>query len=93
MPDAMEALRQNMQQEASDELIGVQRHHAIARGTVAAIIFVAESDAALIERDQPAVPCLLLSPGGAPSSLFLLELCPICPMTQIVDYLWIKNLP
>src|SRR5271166_5745473 len=53
--NAVETLRQYVQHEAPDEFTGGQRHRAIALGTVAAIILVAEGDAAFIERDQPAV--------------------------------------
>jgi len=53
--DAMEALRQNVEQEAPDEFIGAERHHTITVSAVAAIILVAEGHAVFIERDQPAV--------------------------------------
>src|SRR5579864_4523477 len=39
--DAMEALRKNVEQEAADELVGAERHDALA---VRAIILVAEGD-------------------------------------------------
>ena len=41
MPNAVETLRQNVQQETPDEFIRGQRHRAIAFGAVMAIIFVA----------------------------------------------------
>src|ERR1700730_3724981 len=47
--NAVEALRQDVQQEASDELVGAERHRAIALGADAAIILGAEGDAALVE--------------------------------------------
>jgi len=53
--DTVEALRQNMKQEATDELVGAERHGALAVGTVAAIVLVAKGDAGLVERDEPAV--------------------------------------
>jgi len=53
--DTVEALRQNMKQEATDELVGAERHGALAVGTIAAIVLVAKGDAGLVERDQPAV--------------------------------------
>ena len=53
--DAMEALRQNVEQEAPDEFIRAERHCAIAFGAVTAIVLVAEGHAAFVARDQPAV--------------------------------------
>jgi len=53
--NAVKALRQHVEQEAPDELIGAEGHRAIALGAVAAIILVAEGHAAFVERDQPAV--------------------------------------
>lgn len=55
VPDAMEAAWQDMKQEAADELVGRQCHDLLAIGAVAAVVLVAESDAALVEGDQPAV--------------------------------------
>jgi hypothetical protein len=55
VPNAVEALRQDVQQEAPDALLGGERHRAIALGTVAATILVAEGHAVFVERDQPAV--------------------------------------
>ena len=49
MPDAMEAARQDMEQEAADELVGRERHDLLPVGAVAAIVLVAEGDAALVE--------------------------------------------
>ncbi len=51
----MKSLRQDVQQKAANELVDGQRHRAIALGAVAAVILVAEGDAALVKRDQPAV--------------------------------------
>ena len=53
VPDAVKALRQKVQEKATDELIGAERHRALAVAAVAAMVFVVEGDAGLIERDQP----------------------------------------
>ena len=55
MPDAVEAARQDVDQEAADELVGRQRHDLLAFGAVAAIVLVAERDAGLVEADEPPV--------------------------------------
>ena len=55
MPDAVEPLGQNVQQEAPDELVGGERHRAIPGRPVVAIVLVAEGHAALVERDEAAV--------------------------------------
>lgn len=47
--DAVEPLGQDVEQEAPDELIGIERHHAIPCLPIAAVILVAEGDAALVE--------------------------------------------
>src|SRR3974390_241874 len=44
-----------MEQEASDELVGAERHCAVPRLPVAAVILVAEGHAALVESNEPAV--------------------------------------
>ena len=44
-----------MQQEAPDELVGVERHGAVPRLPVAAVILVPEGHAALVESNEPAV--------------------------------------
>ncbi len=49
MPDAVEAARQDVEQEAADELVGGQRHDLLALAAVAAVILVAEGDAGLVE--------------------------------------------
>lgn len=51
----MEALRQDVQQEAADELAGGERHGAPALGSVETVILLTEDDAALVERGQPPV--------------------------------------
>ena len=48
MADAVKALRQDMEQEAADELVRRQRHDFAARQAVRAIVLVAEGDAALV---------------------------------------------
>src|SRR5215469_11571508 len=50
--DAVEALRQNVEQEAANEFV---RTEGLAVGTVAAIVLVAERDPGLVERDEPMV--------------------------------------
>ena len=52
MADAVEALWQNMQQEAPDELVRRERHDALPLRTLAAVVFVAEGDASLVVGDQ-----------------------------------------
>jgi hypothetical protein len=51
--DAVEALWQDMEQEAADELVRRERHDALPLGTIAAIVLVAEGDAGLVEGEQP----------------------------------------
>ncbi|MCY1510055.1 hypothetical protein D9M68_444180 [compost metagenome] len=51
----MEATRQDMKQEAADELVGGERHDLLAIGAVATIVLVAEGDAALVEPDKTTV--------------------------------------
>ena len=53
--DAMEALRQNVEQEAANEFVGADRHGALAVCGVAAIVLVAERDTGIVERDEPMV--------------------------------------
>ena len=55
MADAVKALRQDVEEEAPDELVGGDRHGALALGLAAAVVLVAEGDAGLVEGDQPAV--------------------------------------
>ena len=49
MADAVKALRQDVKQEAPDELVGGERHGALALGAVAAVVLVAEGDAGFVE--------------------------------------------
>ncbi len=51
----MEAARQDMDQEAANELVGRNRHDLLPVGADAAVVLVAEGDAALVECDQAAV--------------------------------------
>src|SRR5438477_327050 len=51
--DAMEAVRQNVEQEAADELVGAKGHHLLL--VVVAIILPAEADPALGKTDKAAV--------------------------------------
>jgi hypothetical protein len=53
MADALKAVRQGVEQEAANELLG-REGHDFALGTVA-IVAPAEADAAVFELDQPAV--------------------------------------
>src|SRR5579864_8132316 len=53
VPDAMEAIRQGVQQEAADELIGIEGHDL--RFAVMPIILPAEGDAALCQADETRV--------------------------------------
>ena len=55
VPDAMEATRQDMEQEAADELVGGERHDLLPVGAVATVVLVAECDATLVEADEAAV--------------------------------------
>ena len=56
--DAVEALRQDMDEEATDELVCCERHHLVAIGAFDPIVLVLEADSAFVERDQD-------SEGGA----------------------------
>ena len=51
----MEPLGQDVEQEAPDELVGRERHRAEPRPAVAAVVLVAEGDAALVEAEEAAV--------------------------------------
>src|SRR5215472_9258235 len=53
--DAVKALGQNVEQEAPDELVGTERHCAVARLPVAAVILVPEGHAALVESNEATV--------------------------------------
>src|SRR5215475_11986522 len=51
--DATEAVWQGVEQEATDEFAGIERHHLAL--VVGAIIFPAEADAAILAGEQTAV--------------------------------------
>ncbi|MEA2961467.1 MAG: hypothetical protein QOI46_1565 [Alphaproteobacteria bacterium] len=55
MANAVEPARQKVEQEAADELVGAERHDALAVRAIAAIILVAEGDAGLVEGEEPPV--------------------------------------
>ena len=59
MPDAVEPVGQDMQQEAADELVGSERHGldplAPLRAVPGAVVLPAERDAARVVRNEPAV--------------------------------------
>src|SRR6516162_854338 len=51
----MEPLGQDVEQKAPDEFAGRQRHRAVPRRSVAAVVLEAEGDATVIEANQSAV--------------------------------------
>src|SRR5690349_20014324 len=51
----MKALWENVEQEASDEFVGGERHRAIPRRPVAAVVLVTEGHAALVESNEATV--------------------------------------
>jgi len=53
--DAVEALGQDVDEEAADELVCCERHHLVAIGALDPIVLVLEADSVFVERDQPAV--------------------------------------
>src|SRR5215218_9383227 len=53
--DAVEAARQDVEQEAADELVGGKGHDLLPVGSVTAVILVAEGDAGLVEGEQAPV--------------------------------------
>lgn len=53
VPDAVEAVGQRVQEEAADELVGVQRHDL--RPAAVAVILPAERDAVVVHADQPGI--------------------------------------
>ena len=53
--DTVEALRQDMHQEAADELVGIERHQLVSPGTFDAVVLPLEGDAVVVERDQAPV--------------------------------------
>ena len=55
MANAVEPARQDVKQEAADELVGGERHDALPVRAIATIVLVAEGDAGLVEGEQPPV--------------------------------------
>src|SRR5271166_3832568 len=55
MADAVEAAGQHVQEEAADELAGVERHGPEPVVAFDPVVFPLEGDASLVERDQPGV--------------------------------------
>ena len=53
--NAMEALRQHVDQEAPDELVGFQRHGLVAAWPLDPIVLVLEGDAVIVGGQQPAI--------------------------------------
>jgi hypothetical protein len=53
--DAMEPARQDVKQEAADELVGRKCHDALPLPAVAPVILVAEGHAGFVEGEQPPV--------------------------------------
>src|ERR1700751_5153508 len=49
--DAVEALRQDVDEEAADELTGCQGHELVSGAAVGAIVLVLEGDAVVVERN------------------------------------------
>ena len=55
MANAVEALRQHMQEKAPDELMRVERHGLVTLRPLDTVVLVFEGNAIRIGRDQPAV--------------------------------------
>ena len=53
--DAVEALGQDVEQEASDELVGIERHDLLAVSSFGPVILPFEGDALIVETDQTTV--------------------------------------
>ena len=53
--DAVEAVRQDVDQEAADELVGGECHDLLAIATIGTIVLPSEGDAGAVAGDQPAV--------------------------------------
>ena len=53
--DAMEPVGQHMDQEAADELVGVERHKLVAGVGLGPVILPFESHTGAVEGDEPAV--------------------------------------
>ena len=55
VPNAMKALGQHMDQEATDELVGRQRHRLVAAWPIDPIVLVPEGDAVLVGGYEAAI--------------------------------------
>ena len=55
MPDTVDAARQDVDQEAADELVRRQRHDLLAFGPVATVVLAPERHAGILEGDEPPV--------------------------------------
>ena len=55
MANAVEALRQDVDQKSADELASGERHDLLAVATIGAIVLPSEGDIGMVEADQPAV--------------------------------------
>src|SRR5271167_4663473 len=53
--DAVQALGQDVDEEAADELVYCERHRLVAIGAFEPIVLVFEADSVFVEREQPAV--------------------------------------
>ena len=53
--DSVEARRQDMEQEAADELVGLERHRFPTIAVLGSVVLVSEGNAAFIERDESSV--------------------------------------
>ena len=54
MPDAMEAAREHVKQEAADELVDSQRHRLAAGAALNPIVLLGERHAAVVGADEGA---------------------------------------
>ena len=55
MADAVKAVGQNVQKDAADELVRIERHDAVARLSFASVILPFEDDTLAIEGDEARV--------------------------------------
>lgn len=55
VPDAVEAPRQDMEQETADELIYGERHDLLPIAAITTVVLVGEGDASFVKGDQSAV--------------------------------------
>src|ERR1700691_6116917 len=54
VPDAVEAVRQDVDQKPADELAWLERHGLIAAGPLDPVVFVAKRNAGRVDGDEPA---------------------------------------